>query len=154
MPKQAAIFSRLAVLAAILAGPAFGQAPPNPSPTPTEHVTVTAEERQEALKAQTEADKAAAEARRQFQGLRDRSGDRAIGCRKAAEADRDYALAISEAGKLSADAQAPLKDRLEARIQGMETRRANLREASDRICRGIGGPPPARPNAPQRRGQH
>ena len=116
------------------------QAPPAQDLPPGESVTVTGEEREDVFKQQMAAERAAGEARKAFAGLKNGQGDAAFGCRRAAEADREYRQAITEAQALVKDASQPLKDKLEERIKGMKERRDNLGDFADRICDGSGMP--------------
>jgi hypothetical protein len=114
--------------------PSATQAPPAQDLPNGESVTVTSEEREDVFKQQMAAERAAGEARKAFAGLKNGQGDAALGCRKAAEADREYAQAIAEAQALAKDASQPLKDKLEERIKSMKDRRDNLDDFKDRVC--------------------
>jgi hypothetical protein len=120
--------------------PPAQQADPAKELPPGENVTVTGAEREEVFKQQMAAERAAGEARKAFAGIKNGSGDAALGCRNAAEADREYAQAIAETQALAKDASQPLKGTLEERIKGMKDRRDNLKDFADRICDRSGMP--------------
>jgi hypothetical protein len=153
MKSWIAMASVVALAAAAYAQqtPPAQELPPQNLP-PGENVTVTGEEREDTFKQQMSAERAAGEARKAFAGLRDGGGDAALGCRKAAEADREYAQAIGEAQRLAKDASQPLKNQLEERIKGMKERRDNLDDFSGRICEASGLPKAQRNNARLRDG--
>jgi hypothetical protein len=126
------------VVASLLAiGPALAQQTQTEQEE-KEKVVVTADQRQEAFEKQVTAEREAAEARRLFGELREGRGDRALACRTAAQAARDYAEAIQEARQLARDAEPQLKQRLEERISAMTDRRGNLEDVEDRLCEGAG----------------
>jgi hypothetical protein len=147
-------FSMAAALA--LAAAAYAQTPPATQAPPAqtlpvqdlpkgENVTVTGEKREEVFKQAAAAERAAGEARKEFAGLKDGRTDAALACRKAKEADQEYAQAIAETQALAKDVSQPLKDRLEERVKGMKERRKNLDEVNDRVC-GRDGLPKAQRN--------
>lgn len=127
--------------------PAFAQE----APSTGESVVVTAEDRQETFQKQMDAERKAAEARRLFEELREGHGDRALACRTAAQAERDFLDAIQEARTLAKAAQPALKERLEERIKGMTDRRDNLQNVQDRLCKdgGAKGGTGRRPDRPR-----
>ncbi|HEV7689289.1 MAG TPA: hypothetical protein VGO52_00625 [Hyphomonadaceae bacterium] len=140
--------SVIMVAARALAASAHAQqAPPAQDLPKGENVTVTGEEREDVFKQQIAAERAAGEARKAFAGLKNGQGDAAFGCRKAAEANREYRQAITETQALANDAGQPLKAKLEERIKGMKERRDNLDDFQGKICDGSGMPKAQRKGA-------
>jgi len=90
---------------------------------------------------QRNAERTAAEARRLFGELRDGSGDRALACRTAAQAERDYDDAIQEARQLAEASKPGAKARLEERVKAMKDRSDNLDDLQDRACKAGGVKP-------------
>lgn len=118
----------VALAALLVPAPALAQQ------TSDDSVTITGEDRSDTYQKQVEAQRTAVEARKLFAEMRG-SSDVSIACRKASEADREYALAISAASAQAKDAKSPLKERTEERVKLMKDQRKDLDNLHDRLCR-------------------
>ena len=137
----------LTVAVALSAGASFAQVTPQ---TSNEGVTVTGDARAEAFKKMADAERTAADARRMFSAGPGR--DIGAACRKASEADREYAEAIRAAEQVAKDLTSPVKERTEERVKRVKDERENLDKLHDRFCRGgdIARPPAVRNAVPGR----